>query len=156
MKTLNVLILLTLVSAPLMSAGQPDGAAQKMTKMEWLLGNWTRTNAKPGRSGYELWKRVSATEWTGRGISLKGADTTLVEKIRILIDKDKLYYVADVPQNSKPVYFEMTSVTPDSFICENPNHDFPKKIEYRFDGREIRARVSAGEQGIDYVFVKSN
>lgn len=126
-----------------------------MKQMEWLIGTWTRTNAKPGKSGFEIWTRHSPTEWRGRGVSMTGKDTTFVEKIRIVAEKGSLYYVADVPDNSKPIYFEVTSVTPNAFVCENPSHDFPKKIEYRYDGTEIRARISAGDQGMDYVFVRS-
>jgi hypothetical protein len=63
-----------------------------------------------------------------------------------------LYYVVDTPGNNKPVHFEITSVSKESFVCENPAHDFPQRIEYRFDGKQIRARVSAGSHGIDYVF----
>lgn len=154
MKRVKTLILLMMIAAPLLSKGQ-DRAAQKMKKMEWLLGHWTRTNAAPGKSGYELWTRTSPTEWRGRGISMKGADTTFVEKLKIVIEKGSLWYVADVPENKKLVYFEITTVTPDSFTCENPNHDFPKKIAYQFNGSEIHTRVSAGDKGIDYVFVRS-
>lgn len=83
---------------------------------------------------------------------MKGTDTTFVEILKIVTEKGSLYYVADVPGNNKPVYFEIISVNPDAFVCENPAHDFPKRIEYRFDGKQIRARVSAGSQGVDYVF----
>lgn len=150
---MRILITLLLFTIPALSFGQ--SATQKMKQMEWLLGNWTRTNVKPGKSGYEIWNKASPTEWKGRGISMKGADTTFVEILKIAIENDRLYYIADVPENKKSVYFEVTAVTADSFTCENPEHDFPKKIAYRFDGKEIRARVSAGEQGQDFVFVRS-
>lgn len=83
---------------------------------------------------------------------MKGTDTTFVEVLKIVVEKGSLYYAADVPGNNQPVYFEMTSVSENSFVCENPTHDFPKRIEYHFDGKQIRARVSAGSQGMDYVF----
>lgn len=148
MKILTLLACLILL--PSASFGQ--GPAQKMKQLEWLLGNWKRTNAKPGKSGFEIWTKVSDAEWHGRGISMKGVDTTFVEKLRLIVENNKLYYVADVPENKKSVYFEITSVTPESFTCENAAHDFPKKIFYRFDGKQLYARVSAGEQGMDYWF----
>ncbi len=83
---------------------------------------------------------------------MKGPDTTFVEVLKIVIERGVLHYVADVPGNNKPVYFQITSVGEGTFVCENPKHDFPKRIEYRFDGTQIHARVSAGSQGIDYVF----
>lgn len=123
-----------------------------MKQMEWLLGGWTRVNNPAGKSGYEYWQRKNDQEWHGQGIALKGTDTTFVELLKIVVERGALYYVADVPGNNKPVYFEITSVNENSFICENPTHDFPKRIEYRFDGKQIHARVSAGSQGIDYIF----
>jgi Domain of unknown function (DUF6265) len=151
----NIVSVITILFLPSLSACQPARAEEKMKQMEWLIGNWTRTNAASGKSGYEIWNRRSSTEWHGRGISMKGPDTTFVEVIKIVIEKDTLWYVADVPGNEKKVYFEITRVTRNSFVCENPTHDFPKKIAYQFDGREIRARVSDGDKGIDYVFVRT-
>lgn len=150
-KTLTLLAFLVMTHAA-QAQSVPENS---LKQMEWLLGRWTRTNTSPGKSGFENWTKVSPTEWMGRGISMKGTDTTFVEKLKIVIENKKLYYVADVPENKKLVYFEITLVTSDSFVCENPSHDFPKKIAYRFDGKEIRARVSAGEQGMDFVFVRS-
>ncbi len=150
----TALIFMALLMLPLATVVQSE-SLRKLKQMEWLLGNWTRTNARPGKSGFERWTRVSDTEWKGRGISLTGSDTTFVEKLRIVIENDKVYYVAEVPGNAKPVYFELTTVTPNSFVCENPSHDFPKRIAYEWDGQVIRARVSSGDQGMDYVFKRS-
>ncbi len=134
----------------------PVSAEAQMNQIRWLLGSWARTNAAPGKSGYEIWENVSATAWKGLGISMKGTDTTFIEKLKIGVENGKLWYIADVPQNKGLVYFEITSVTNDSFVCENPRHDFPQTIAYKFDGKTIRARVSAGDRGIDYLFVRSN
>lgn len=41
-----------------------ESTAQKFKKLEWLAGNWQRTNSKPGQSGYESWSKVSATKLT--------------------------------------------------------------------------------------------
>jgi hypothetical protein len=51
-----------------------------------------------------------------------------MEMITVLIRDDAIYYVADVPQNQQPVYFKFTEITESGFACENPDHDFPKKI----------------------------
>ncbi len=145
-------ILLVLLTAVYSANAQTPAPEAQLKQMEWLLGGWNRVNSPVGKSGYEYWQRKAEREWHGRGISMKGADTTFVEILKIVVEKNKLYYVADVPGNNKPVYFEITSVTEGAFICENPSHDFPKRIEYRYDGKQIRARVSAGAQGMDYVF----
>lgn len=121
-------------------------------KLEWLIGTWNRTNAKPGRSGAEVWKKNSDTELHGRGISMKGNDTSFVEKLKIVVKENKLYYVADVPDNKAVVYFAFTDISPGGFTCENPDHDFPKKIQYRRDGRTLTAMISGDGKSIVYLF----
>jgi hypothetical protein len=124
------------------------------SKLSWLEGKWTRTNARPGRSGYEVWERVSATEWKGRGIMLKGADTTLVEKVRLKVENGSIYYIADVPENKKPVSFKIVEISDKGFVSENPAHDFPKRIEYWYDGTTLKATISGDGKSIDYLFQK--
>ena len=66
--------------------GISSQAQTDLKKLTWLTGTWERTNAKTGRSGVEIWKVISDVEMTGRGISLKGNDTTFVEKLKIIIN----------------------------------------------------------------------
>lgn len=127
-------------------------AQTDLKNLEWLTGSWSRTNAKPGRSGVEIWKHVSPTEMVGRGINLKGVDTTFVEKLKIIVKGAEIFYVADVPQNKEPVLFKATSVTNSSVVFENPRHDFPKKIAYEFDGQKLKATISGDGKSIDYWF----
>ena len=122
------------------------------TKLSWLEGTWTRTNAKPGRSGAELWTRGQGNELIGRGISMRGADTTFVEKLKIVIKSGDIYYVSDVPENPRPVDFKFTFIDDRSFVCENPAHDFPKKIAYYKDGDNLKAVISGDGKEIEYLF----
>jgi len=125
-----------------------------LKKISWLEGTWTRTDAEPGRSGSERWTKYSEAEWQGLGVNMKGSDTTFVEKIKLLLKDGNIYYVADVPENQQPVYFKVTTLTNHGFVCENPNHDFPKKIEYSHDGNKMKATISGDGKSIDYLFVK--
>ncbi len=136
-------------------AGQTG--VEKMKKIEWLLGNWNRTNVRAPRTGAEIWKKSSEESWIGRGITMKGKDTIFVEKIRIAVENDRLYYIADVPENKKPVYFEILEVGENTFTCENPQHDFPKKIYYRLEGTKLYAKVSGAEtdRTFEYWFERS-
>ena len=128
------------------------GQTNDLSKLDWLVGTWTRTNAKPGRSGAEVWAKKSATEITGRGISMKGTDTTFVEKLKIIVKDGKVFYVADVPQNKTETLFEFTELTNKSFVCENPKHDFPKKISYVLEGDNLKATISGDGKTMDYIF----
>jgi hypothetical protein len=129
-------------------------AQHDIGKVEWLTGTWVRTNPKPGKSAVETWKKKSSSELTGYAASLTGADTTYTERIRIFLKDGKLFYVADVPENKAEIWFEFTSITDNGFVCENPKHDFPKKITYQLNGKDLKATISGDGKAIDYLFVK--
>lgn len=123
-------------------------------KLEWLVGTWSRTNIKPGKSSHERWQKTNEFELHGIGVTMQGKDTTFVEKITILIKDSNIYYVADVPENEKPVYFKLTEISTTGFTCENPEHDFPKKISYQLNGIDLKAQISGDGKSIDYLFKK--
>ena len=130
------------------------GSAAQFKSLKWLEGTWERTNVKPGIMASEEWYVVSENELKGFGITMKGKDTAFAEKIQILIKDDHIYYVADVKENKAPVYFKFTSLTPDGFVCENPEHDFPKRIEYRLTGSTLTVIISAGAKSQNYLFTR--
>ncbi len=127
---------------------------KNVSELEWLIGSWTRTNTKPGRSALENWRKKSDTELTGRGVILRGVDTVFVEKIKIVVKEGELYYVADVPENKSEVYFRITEIGKEQFVCENPQHDFPKNIQYRREGDVLRAVISGDGKEVEYLFKK--
>jgi hypothetical protein len=143
-----------LISACMIFGWTCQGQAS-LDDVAWLNGKWNRTNAKPGRSGMEQWKKISATELQGEGINLKGVDTVFVERLKIILKESQLYYVADITGNKEPVYFKFTNVTPNGFVCENPQHDFPKKIVYAVEDNKLKATISGDGKQIDYLFEKA-
>ena len=102
----------------------------------------------------EEWYVVSPSELKGIGVTMKGQDTVFLEKIQIVSKNGNIYYVADVKENKAPVYFKFTSLTPDGFVCENPEHDFPKRIEYRLTGSTLTVIISAGAKSQNYLFTR--
>lgn len=127
-------------------------SSKDFVKLEWLIGEWDRTNIKSGSSGVEKWLRNSDNELQGLGITMKGNDTTFVEKTKLIIKDNAIYYVADVPENKEAVYFKLTTITDHSFSCGNPKHDFPKKITYTKQGLILKATISGDGKSIDYLF----
>ena len=132
--------------------GQASVTDSDFKKLSWLEGTWTRTNVKPGRSGTERWIITGDKELTGWGITMKGADTSFVEKLKLIVKDGNIFYVSDVPENHRPVDFKLTSIDDNGFVCENPAHDFPKKIAYRRDGKTIRATISGDGKEVAFLF----
>ncbi len=127
--------------------------AQDVQKLDWLVGKWERENVRKGRTAFEIW------EWNdnglaGMGITMQGSDTVFVEKLNIVEKEGSTYYVADVSSNSSPTYFKITTLDNTSFVSENPEHDFPKKIAYKLEGIKMTATISGDGKAIPFLFKK--
>jgi len=151
MKHLTVAVLL-LASMDIVGQSYPLVDSAKFEKLRWLAGIWERTNISPGRSSYERWEIVHENALGGLGVTIQGNDTVFIEKISIIVKDNSIYYVADVPENQHPVFFKFVEITENGFTCENPQHDFPKKISYELDGTTLKARISGDNKIIDYYF----
>ena len=148
-------LLLILISATTCFAQTHSPQSTDFKKLEWLSGTWNRTNiSKPGRTAHERWEKVAEQELRGYGVTMHGNDTAFVEKIKIVVKDKNIYYVADVPENKEPVYFKIVELTSTGFVCENPNHDFPKKISYQVNDTHLKAQISGDGKSIDYLFTR--
>lgn len=138
---------------------QPDKLPAKndLSELEWLLGTWQRTNVRPGTMAFEKWEKQSERLFTGLGWTMKGTDTTFVEKLRLEVKANKLFYVADVKENATPIYFEITEVSDYGFKSQNPEHDFPKAIEYQLEETVLTAIISDGaDKRMGFVFERKD
>tara|TARA_R110001599_G_scaffold80918_2_gene218522 strand:+ start:1398 stop:1865 length:468 start_codon:yes stop_codon:yes gene_type:complete len=139
------------------STQDPISAKKEFNKLTWILGSWERVNLKEGYTAFEIWEKESEYVYSGLGVSLRGTDTTFVEKLRIEIKDNEVMYVADVRANATPTYFKMTQITNSSFISENPEHDFPKMISYELKGDDLTAIISdGGEKKMGFFFKKAH
>lgn len=148
-------ILLLLSSSYVSAQKQSPPAELHIASLNWLVGSWERINVKEGFKAQETWKLSGQEELAGVGVTLKGTDTVFVEKIRILKKDQDLFYVADVKENSKPIYFKFTTMHFSGFSCENPEHDFPKKIEYNLQGKNLTVVISGDGKSQNFTFVRN-
>lgn len=123
-------LVLTLASA---RAGErPD--------LNWLAGQWCSTSGD--RSIEEHWLAE-------RGGLMLGVNRTIArgkasfEFLRIVIDADGARYIAQ-PGGAPPTTFTLVSSTANAAVFANPQHDFPKRVQYRRDGETLSARVDDG------------
>jgi len=132
----------------LLSCNKNSNNTQKPT---FLIGDWKRLNDKPGSQTYEVWN----TNLVGMGYTIKGVKRSFQEILSIKKINDTLYLeVKGV--NEKPTLFKFTNQTDTSFVCENPNNEFLKKITYFKDGKQLKAIVAADDFRIDFIFDKVN
>lgn len=123
----------------------------KIEKPNFLIGNWKRLNDSIGKSTYENWNK----NFSGLGYTLKGKDTIFKENLAIVsINDEQSLVVTGV--NEKPTYFKVTSLTENSITCENEQNQFPKKIRYWLENKQLHAKVSNDDFAINFVFEKVN
>jgi len=79
---------------------------------------------------------------------------TITEEIKLIKKGNDFYYVPDVTGPQGPIEFKITSFDNNSFIAENPDHDFPKRIAYRKNDARLEAIISGGSNAISYTFKK--
>ena len=121
----------------------------KNEKPTFLIGNWLRTNDKKGSITYENWQK----NFTGLGYTLQEKDTAFKEVMSIVTLSDTLFLKIE-SVNETPTLFKFTSKTDTSFVCENTQNEFPKKIIYFKDKNKLKAVVSNNEFSINFVFEK--
>ena len=91
------------------------------------------------------------TKLIGMGYTMQGKKRSFQETLSILTIDDTLYL--EVKQIAeKPTLFKFTQQTDSSFVCENPANEFPKKIKYFLDNKQLKAIVSSDDFRIDFTF----
>ena len=110
-----------------------------MEKLSWMLDRWVSSNGDT--KSYEHWEKVSGTEFTGGSETIRGGDTIFSEKLSIELTGGEIIYFADVKHNPEPVGFKLTGITESEAVFENPEHDFPQKITYRYIDGKLNASV---------------
>ena len=134
-------------------AGVQTGLAQH--HFQWLIGSWKLE----GKDVYEVWTVTeSNARLRGSSYRLSGSDTTITETINLEFMDGFFHYIPDVVGDQPPVDFRITSADDQSFVAENPHHDFPKIIRYRhrrdLDGEFLEAVIEGNGKVIPYSFRK--
>ncbi|MBX9782665.1 MAG: hypothetical protein K2X48_05140 [Chitinophagaceae bacterium] len=110
-----------------------------------LKGDWQMKEA--GGIVTESRWQVNDTLMEGRSDFIKADSVISFETIRIYKKNDAFYYEAKAAgqNNEQPVSFLITSCSDSGFVAENPQHDFPKRITYRFINKDsVYALVDDG------------
>jgi len=110
-----------------------------------LQGNWV------GLTGREEWTKVE-DEMVIEGISFYnvsyeefGTNEMPNEHSVIVYDNDMWVYIATPLEADKSTTFVCTKSSANEWIFENPQHDFPKRIIYRFlSDEQLETTIDAG------------
>lgn len=159
MNKIALLILaLAFVSCKQSAKGKMEGAldaketVQAPGAFDWLHGDWKRLNEEAGKSTFEVWQKVNDTAYSGFGFTLRDTDTIWQEHMNLLKHGGSWRLEIQSPQDPEPTVFNLTAMEDHSFTFENPEIDFPKRIAYARNEKEIHATVSGEEMEIVFQF----
>ncbi len=141
MKKLNIIWALSCLMA---CASGPS----KMERVSEILGTWEMNT--PDGNIYEVWEKVSETEYAGRSFMIAGSDTIPFETVQLLEKDGMLSYIPTVKEQNggEPVPFKEEKWTDQGVIFANSGHDFPQKISYQWISPDsLVAEISGIQDG---------
>ena len=125
--------------------------------ISWLTGQWVSVSEKSVTS--ESWQPLSDSSWEGSGETRDKTSGELrsAESLRLVAMSGEVFFIAKVDHKQYPVAFTLTECGTSGAVFENPDHDFPKKIEYLLQSSgDIHVQVSDGaEKGFEIRFQKT-
>jgi len=132
------------------------GTLAQQKDLGWLLGVWKLD----GKNIYEVWTRSESgsNSLNGHSFHLQGNDTITDERISIRFFNGVYHYIPDIAGSQPAVDFSFTKIDHDSFVAENPEHDFPKIIRYKLrhdnSGEHLDAAIEGDGKIVPYHFTK--
>jgi hypothetical protein len=125
------------------------GAANPDPSLDWIGGHWCVELGD--EIVEEVWLPPHGGVALGLGRTRTDEWTTAFEYLRIADHDGTLSYIAQ-PGGRPPTVFKRTAGGERWIRFENPDHDFPQRIEYRRDGDGLHAEIAGpGENGREIV-----
>ncbi len=112
-------------------------------KMDFLAGTWK----VDGRDTYEEWKKTGPKRLEGYGYKVQGDSQRVFETLVIREVDGQLVYEATVPDQNegRTIGFTLNPAHKEIYSFENPDHDFPKKIQYKLLAQDTLLVTVLGE-----------
>ena len=108
-----------------------SGKSGDFKKLYTLEGVWQMTTKRGILC--EEWKKINEHYLQSKGYIIKGTDTIITETVALTHKDDAVFYTSTVANQNdqQPVAFKMTKWEDNTFVFENAQHDFPKRIVYK-------------------------
>jgi hypothetical protein len=131
-----------MAASPVNVAAEGQG---EIAKLDWLAGHWCLE--QQGKFIEEYWAPPRGGRIVAMGRTTVNGVAKSFEYLRIELSNGVVTFIAQ-PEGTPPMPFAMTSSGPGWAVFENPQHDFPKRVEYRRTDKGLWAQISGpGEDG---------
>ena len=97
---------------------------------------------------------VDNYQFLGKGERFEDGESRFIEQLELKEDGDEIYYVVK-GVNPTPTSFLVTKSSPNFFLAENKENDFPKFIEYHLAKDSIVAKVYGGNDTLRFHLYRS-
>lgn len=132
----------TLNDKPLAETNGPKG----VERLSWMAGHWS--NDQENLSMEEAWLAPRGGTMLGVNRAAGKDETYSTEYLSIFEEDGEIWYQAS-PSGQATTRFRLTSANGQRAVFENPEHDFPQRIEYTRDGDQLRAVIRGELDGKD-------
>ena len=134
----------SLLAALLLGCGT---ASAQPAAPAWLAGCWQGEAGSSAANAYEAWAAPRAGRMLGISQTVRGTNS-IFEYMRIDANEKGLRFTPQ-PGGKPPVEFVAETIEPGRIVFANPQHDFPKYVEYQRNGDTLTARLSAQPPGAE-------
>lgn len=118
----------------------------------WMTGAWVHEGKEEWADEY--WTPLRGDMMIGASRSGKDEKLNFWEQMRIQKEDDGAVVLWAVSGDQKPVRFEATMSAENSIVFENAEHDYPQRIHYWREDKELKAEISLidGSKPVQFSF----
>lgn len=129
----------------------PPAAHARQSDLAWLSGHWRSAYGDPVSE--EFWTDGSGGLMLGGNRTIADGRAVAFEYLRVETASGGARYCAQ-PGGGAATCFDLVETGEGHARFENPEHDFPQRIEYRREGDTLTATISDMErtQSLDFVW----
>jgi Domain of unknown function (DUF6265) len=147
------------IAAVLWLAAPAQATGPDLARLAWLAGCWNLVGGEPGSGEY--WMPPAGGSLLGMSRTVVDGRTVFHEFMRIGPDANGRIAFHAQPSGQPPAAFPATRVGADEVVFEEPAHDFPQRIGYRFEPPAtlrayIEGRVDGRQRREDFHFVRGD
>jgi len=129
---------------------------QPSFEMDFLAGTWK----VDGRDTYETWEKKGPARLEGYGYKVHGDSQRVFETLVIRELDGQLVYEATVPDQNegRAIGFTLNPAHKEIYSFENPDHDFPKKIQYKLLAPDtvLVSVLGENDRGFQLTLIRQN